>query len=160
MALLGSLALVHAADDLSLLVVNLLVNLGAAGGLVAVHLGWESGVQLAGLLLGGLLLAAAVGGVVLVVGGGETVGYAALVLCWVFVSCRGGEKASGCLCLCKGREEAVRVKGIMGTNWSRWPGESALCPPRSAPGAPSPEARCVGHRPRRPGRCRHLSLQT
>lgn len=80
--LLGSLALVHAADNLSLLVVNLLVDLGAAGGLVAVHPGGEGGVQLAGLLLGGLLLAAAVGRIVLVVGRGETVGYAALVLCW------------------------------------------------------------------------------
>lgn len=80
MALLGSLALVHAANDLSLLVVNLLVDLGTPGGLIAVHSGWEGGIVLASNLLGRLGLTAAIGRVVLVVGGGQAVGYAALVL--------------------------------------------------------------------------------
>lgn len=79
--LLGGLALLHAPQDLSLLVLDGLVNLGAARGLVAVHLGGEGGVVLAGDLLLGLLLAAAVLRVVLVLGGREAVGYAALVLC-------------------------------------------------------------------------------
>lgn len=78
---LGRLALIHTPDDLGLLVVDLLVDLGAPRRLVAVHLGGEGSVVLAGDLLNRLLLAAAVGGVVLVVGRGETVGDAALVLC-------------------------------------------------------------------------------
>lgn len=78
--LLGRLALLHALQDLSLLVLDGLVDLGAARGLVAVHLGRKGGVVRAGDLLLGLLLAAAVLRVVLVFGGREAVGYAALVL--------------------------------------------------------------------------------
>lgn len=83
MTLLGSLALIHTADDLGLFVVNLLVDLGAARGLVAVHLGRQGWVMLSSNRLGALDLAAAVSGVVLVVRGRETVSYAAFVLCRV-----------------------------------------------------------------------------
>lgn len=79
--LLGSLALVFAAQNLGLVVLNGLVNLGAARGLVAVHFGGQGGVVRAGDLLEGFFLAAAVVGVVLVFGGGEAVCDAALVLC-------------------------------------------------------------------------------
>lgn len=79
--LLSSLALIHAANNLRFLIINLLVDLGTPRRLVAVHPGGQGRVVLAGNLLGGLDLAAAVGGVVLVVCGGKTVGYAALVLC-------------------------------------------------------------------------------
>jgi len=79
--LLSRLALIHASQDLSLLVLDGLVDLGAARGLVAMHLGRKGGVVLAGDLLLGLLPAAAVLRVVLALGGREAVGYAALVLC-------------------------------------------------------------------------------
>lgn len=79
--LLSRLALIHAPQDLGLLVLDGLVDLCAARGLVAMHLGREGRVVLAGDLLLRLLLAAAVLGVVLVLGGREAVGYAALVLC-------------------------------------------------------------------------------
>lgn len=49
------------------------------------HFGGKGGVVLAGDLLLGLFLAAAVIWVVLVFGGGETVGYAPLVLCGAFL---------------------------------------------------------------------------
>lgn len=81
--LLGRRALVLAPQDLSLLVLDGLVNLCAARGLVAVHLGREGGVVRARDLLLRLLLAAAVCRVVLVLGLREAVGYAALVL-WVW----------------------------------------------------------------------------
>lgn len=78
--LLGRLALLHALQDLSLFVLDGLVDLRAAGGLIAVHLGRQGGVVLAGDLLLRLLLAAAVLWIVLILGGREAVGYAALVL--------------------------------------------------------------------------------
>lgn len=77
--LLSRLAL-HAPQSLRL-VLNGLVDLGAARGLVAVNLGSQGGVVLPGDLLLGLLLAATVLRVVLVLGGREAVGYAAPVLC-------------------------------------------------------------------------------
>lgn len=78
--LLGRLALIHALDDLCLLVLDLFVDLGTARRLVAVHLRGEGGVVLAGDLLLGLLLAAPLIGVILVIGGRKAVGYAALIL--------------------------------------------------------------------------------
>lgn len=82
--LLGRLALVHAAQELGLVVLDGLVDLGAARRLVAVHAGGQRRVGLGGELLGRLLLAAAAGGVVLVARGLEAVGDAALVLFFYF----------------------------------------------------------------------------
>lgn len=78
--LFGFLALLLAPQNLSLLILNCLVNLRTPRRLVSVHLGRQRGIELAGKLLRGLLLPTALVRVVLVVGSGETVGYAALIL--------------------------------------------------------------------------------
>lgn len=78
--LLRSLALILPPQNLRLLVLNRLVDLGTPRGLISMHLGRQGRIMLASNLLGRLLLSAARRRVILVMGGRQAICYAALIL--------------------------------------------------------------------------------